>query len=357
MRGRLLVLLALLCLGAWPVDAAVVPGVVEVRNNFFDPQTVRVAAGSTVRWTAMDGGHTVTADDGRFDFGPLRDGETAAWTAGADETVRYHCRLHSGEGMVGTIVVGDGGAPPPVDTAPVLHVPAGYPTIAAAVASAAPGSVVRVAAGVYAEAVEVATPGLTIEGVGDVVLDGGYRREIGIAGRADGLLVKGVTVRRYLTAGLEVGAGGMVQRVVARENPVGIKAVGAGYVVRDSVLAENGTGLSLTGGGGDVIGNTVAVGRVGAWVDGAEGVRVSGNRVEGGRMGIVVTGPSRSVSVVDNVVGGSTQADLAYDGLGVDVCFTDNGDAPKTEPAVLPSCDGPLAVGIPDPLVHVWLRT
>ena len=325
--------------------------------------------------------------------------------------------------MIGTIVVGGGGASPPPSTAPTLQVPSEYPSIAAAVAAASPGSIVQVAPGRYDEEVEVATPRLTIEGASGeaaaVILDGGYRREVGIAATADGLVVRGLTVQRYLTAGVsiagvgsraedvravdnegtgvQVGSGGLVQRIDAMRNRTGIHASGAGFVVRDSRLDANRAGIVVSAqppasspasppappdGGGEVIGNTVMSGWVGGsvgttlttggvpagvgiWLDGAWGVRVVANTVETSRLGIVLTAGSRStraVEVVDNRVAAAPAADLAYDGIGVDVCFAGNrrpdGSPSTAEPALLLTvshCARPHMVGIPDPIVPLLL--
>jgi len=369
--GVLAVALAGLVLAAVPATMAapVVPGVVEVRNNFFDPQTVRIDAGGTVRWTVVDGGHTITADDGRFDFpgtGTLAAGESVSWAAAGDEIVRYHCKLHGGEGMIGSIFVGDGGAGPPPAPSSVLWVPAEYPTVGAAVAAAREGSVVKVAAGVYDEAVEVTTPRIVIEGVGAgaVVFEGRYRRAAAITGRAEGLVVRGVSARRYLDAGFVAeGPGALIEDVAAVENEgPGVRATGPGAVVRRSTFERNAVGIAVgTGLGFDLVDNTVTGGGprpdVGIWADGARGARAAGNTVAGTRLGIVVTS-GIGVEAVGNSVAGSSVADLAYDGLGVDVCFADNGPSPTTEPVTLAatsSCNGPHAVGVPHPLVRLFL--
>ena len=62
----------------------------------------------------------------------------------------------------------------------VLHVPRAYATIQSAVAAAASGDTVLVAAGTYSENVVVSTPGVRLVGGGDVVLDGAGRSGIGI---------------------------------------------------------------------------------------------------------------------------------------------------------------------------------
>jgi FtsP/CotA-like multicopper oxidase with cupredoxin domain len=85
-------------------------GVVEVvqplriADDGFEPGTVEVVAGSTVRWT-NDGTspHTVTADDGSFSSGQLAAGDTYTHTFEVTGTVAYHCELHSD--MQATVVV------------------------------------------------------------------------------------------------------------------------------------------------------------------------------------------------------------------------------------------------------------
>jgi plastocyanin len=54
-----------------------------------------VAAGTRITWTNTDDiPHSVTADDKRFDSGPIQPGKTFAWTADAAGTLAYHCIFH-----------------------------------------------------------------------------------------------------------------------------------------------------------------------------------------------------------------------------------------------------------------------
>ncbi|HVS03328.1 MAG TPA: Calx-beta domain-containing protein [Thermoanaerobaculia bacterium] len=110
---------ALLALAvAAPLQAATF--VVQVKNNFFDPQTVVIAPGDTVTWRNVQGGiHNVAADDGSFrcangcdDSGGDGAPSSASWEAsrtfGSAGDVPYHCELHGapgGLGMAGTVVV------------------------------------------------------------------------------------------------------------------------------------------------------------------------------------------------------------------------------------------------------------
>ena len=89
-------------------------GAVSLHDNFFDPTTIDVAAGSTVVWDNSGlGQHTVVSDDGIFDSGQeksqwLNPGQTFSFTFPQAGTYPYHCALHGaagGIGMSGTIVV------------------------------------------------------------------------------------------------------------------------------------------------------------------------------------------------------------------------------------------------------------
>jgi len=77
---------------------------VEIKNFAFSPDSVQIAAGTTVTWTNSDTtAHTVTADDGSFDSGNLDPGKTFSFTFDKAETFTYHCAIHPN--MKATIVV------------------------------------------------------------------------------------------------------------------------------------------------------------------------------------------------------------------------------------------------------------
>jgi hypothetical protein len=85
------------------------------------------------------------------------------------------------------------------------NVPADYPTIQAAVDAAAPGDLVLIDVGVYREAVDVRTPGLTIRGVdrNEVVIDGEFERANGIqAIFTDGVVVENLTTMNHTLNGV-----------------------------------------------------------------------------------------------------------------------------------------------------------
>jgi plastocyanin len=77
---------------------------VTIHDMQFDPDSVNVAVGDTVQWANTMGiQHTVTADDGSFDSGPIGHNQTFAQTLNAAGTVSYHCEIHPQ--MTGTVTV------------------------------------------------------------------------------------------------------------------------------------------------------------------------------------------------------------------------------------------------------------
>jgi plastocyanin len=80
-------------------------GEVGVDDNRFDPPTLTVSAGTTVRWTNRGHHkHTVTSD--RKDWGSegLSPADTYSYTFRYPGTYPYHCEVHPGE-MRGTVIV------------------------------------------------------------------------------------------------------------------------------------------------------------------------------------------------------------------------------------------------------------
>lgn len=82
----------------------------------FEPASLTIAAGDTVRWINTGGTpHTTTSDDGLWD--ERLDGQDAAFSHTFAEvgTYRYHCKPHA-DYMIGTITVStDAGQEPVVD--------------------------------------------------------------------------------------------------------------------------------------------------------------------------------------------------------------------------------------------------
>jgi hypothetical protein len=162
-------------------------------------------------------------------------------------------------------------------------------------------------------------------------------------------------------------------------NAVGSLVSNAGSVtILRSEIRGNGTGVVLkggtdAGGGVHVWGNTIANNDatnaprsadalgVGVWISGGRYDVVESNLVTGHRYGIVVTGlgtPSVMDRIEGNTVDDSTLADLAWDGLGVDVCFAGNTRPDDSDPTSDPpsaqtiySCDLPHTIGVPWPAV------
>jgi hypothetical protein len=95
---------------------------------------------------------------------------------------------------------GDSGGSGSEAAGKTLQVPEDFDTIQAAVDAAAPGDLVLVGKGTYAEAVNVETDDLTIRGVdrNEVILDGGFQMDNGIrVVGADGVAIENMTARNY----------------------------------------------------------------------------------------------------------------------------------------------------------------
>ncbi len=77
---------------------------VRMAGSRFEPATLTIAPGSTVRWFNDDSlPHTVTATDGSWDSGNLAPGGQFERRFDSPGTYAYLCRYH--RGMAGTIVV------------------------------------------------------------------------------------------------------------------------------------------------------------------------------------------------------------------------------------------------------------
>jgi len=82
---------------------------VKLVNFKFTPAQLTVKVGTTVVWTSEDNApHTVTADDGSFNSGNLKKGDSFKFTFTKAGTFPYYCAYHGtagGGGMSGTITV------------------------------------------------------------------------------------------------------------------------------------------------------------------------------------------------------------------------------------------------------------
>ncbi len=77
---------------------------VSIVNMSFSPDTLKIAAGTTVTWTNNDSmTHTVTATGGLFDSGNLPAGMTFTHTFSTAGTYNYRCVIHAN--MKAVIVV------------------------------------------------------------------------------------------------------------------------------------------------------------------------------------------------------------------------------------------------------------
>jgi len=77
---------------------------VSIENFSFNPNTLTVPNGTTVTWINNDNvDHTVTAEGGLFNSGPLSNGQNFTYTFTVPGTYNYSCSIHTS--MKGTILV------------------------------------------------------------------------------------------------------------------------------------------------------------------------------------------------------------------------------------------------------------
>lgn len=77
---------------------------VHIKNFAYDPATIRVSAGDTIRFVNDDQeAHTVTATDKSFDSAGLDTGDTWTGTFKKPGRYTYFCEMHPW--MKGTIIV------------------------------------------------------------------------------------------------------------------------------------------------------------------------------------------------------------------------------------------------------------
>src|SRR5688500_790158 len=74
---------------------------VEVHSDYFKASRIRIEPGDTVRWNVVDTGHTITSDDGAFEFpedaptnGASEAGDTFEHTFVEKGVYFYRCRFH-----------------------------------------------------------------------------------------------------------------------------------------------------------------------------------------------------------------------------------------------------------------------
>jgi len=189
-----------------------------VRDSLFNPAMMRIQPGTTVIWHFEGRNpHTVTADDGSWDSGYLKRGQTFEITFDEPGRYAYHCIPHGhegGKGMAGVILVGDAGdegfdateirTEPRPEGPKTLTVPGQFPTIQAAVDAAYPQDMILISPGIYYESIVVLTPHLTIRGLdrNQVILDGKFEMDnaFKVLG-ADDVVIENMTARNYTLNG------------------------------------------------------------------------------------------------------------------------------------------------------------
>jgi plastocyanin len=233
---------ALLCVAGLPQPAVAATANVAVRDNRFEPLDLHIEPGDRVEWRVSGfRAHTVTSDArGLFDSGSMRSGDAFSRRFNRKGVFPYFCRFHGrrgGVGMSGVIIVGE---PPGGSGRPRIRVPEDFRTIQGAVTSAASGSTIVVAPGVYRESVTVSTPDLVIRGVDRfrTVVTGEDARADGFLVTADDVKIKNLTVRRFVNSGMTFSdvTGYTVRDVDSIKNRTyGIRAVGS----FDGVIADS----------------------------------------------------------------------------------------------------------------------
>ncbi len=107
---------------ATPVGPTPTPGGVvdvAVRDNYFDPASLNIPVGTTVRWTNLGlNSHSSTSDTGLWDSGTMSPGASFNFTFATPGTYPYHDIFHGALGMTGTIIVGAAPAQTPTPAAP-----------------------------------------------------------------------------------------------------------------------------------------------------------------------------------------------------------------------------------------------
>ncbi len=82
------------------------PGTNEIfmQGNKFNPSSITVSAGTTVKWTNKDNvTHTASGNNNAFESGDMTNGKTFSFTFSSVGTFNYICKYHSG--MTGKVIV------------------------------------------------------------------------------------------------------------------------------------------------------------------------------------------------------------------------------------------------------------
>lgn len=364
-------------------SASAATHVVTIKNNAFSPAELHIETGDEVTWVnGDDWSHSVvaTSPSGAFRSPALARGQTFTHRFTDDGVwFDYQCGVH-GRTMGGAIVVGDAPRPPApsVPPQPRIEVPADA-SLADAVARASDGTEIEVQPGTYLvdEPLVLDGRGVVLRGATgnpvDVVVSTRQLVPSGLVVTGADVRVQGLTLRNFRDEGVLVeGATGFsVRDVVIQGNTdvgVDIARSGPGAVISAAVDAPRVDGIAVRGSRGVIIESAAVAGapRAGIWVAGSSNVSVTWSDVTSDGYGIVVTAPAgaaaQDVSVRSNEVTGKW-AGIAWDGLGIRVCFTANtfeGEPTTADQPLLEHtspCDGSNRPGVISPLVAVRMAS
>lgn len=90
--------------------------VVEMRNNFFSPNSVTINVGDTVTWVQRGSNHDTVSNNGLWSSGILGSGQSFSHTFNAAGSFGYFCTPHRSQGMTGTVTVQGAANTPPTVT-------------------------------------------------------------------------------------------------------------------------------------------------------------------------------------------------------------------------------------------------
>lgn len=77
---------------------------IKMSQEAFVPAQITVDAGTPITWTNNDTmPHSVTAQDGTFDSGPIQPGKQFKWTPQTAGAIDYHCIFHPSMTAVMTV--------------------------------------------------------------------------------------------------------------------------------------------------------------------------------------------------------------------------------------------------------------
>lgn len=247
-----------------PTPAIAATYTVAVKDTAFTPDYVQIDVGDTVTWDVQEEGHTITSEDGLFDF-DVRRAEDANFTFEEAGSFDYKCKIHTT--MRGRIRVGP--VPEPCLDCPseIRTVPSTeFPTIEDALQTAPPQSLITLQAGSYAvtKTLELKTAGVVIRGVDaegnpadpatvELVGKSGTETGVRISAASDAFHQAGLenlTVRGFLDSGILVDRARnfKLAHVVATRNvEYGIKTIGAtgGSITDSAVSGHRRAGISI----------------------------------------------------------------------------------------------------------------